>query len=53
MELNGTLMSGNRAAAELRCGKVLPLDKSRMPLYLQTTTISLAGWKDGPSTGIE
>lgn len=46
MELNGTLMSGNRAVAELRSGRVLPLDKARMPLYLQSHD-DLLGWLEG------
>ncbi len=44
MELKGTLMSRNRAAAELRSGKVLPLDRARMPLCLQSRG-DLPGWE--------
>lgn len=34
MVLNGTLMSGDIPVAEIRQGLVIPLDKTRMPLYL-------------------
>lgn len=34
MEYNGYLLSGNTPVAQIRRGQIVPLDKSRMPLYL-------------------
>lgn len=34
MEYNGYLLSGNDPVAEIRRGQVVPLDSTRMPLYL-------------------
>ncbi len=34
MEYNGYLLSGNTPVAQIQRGQVIPLDRSRMPLYL-------------------
>ncbi len=34
MEYNGYLMAGEQAAAQIRKNRVIPLDRTRMPLYL-------------------
>ncbi len=34
MEYNGYLLSGNTPVAQIQHGQVIPLDRSRMPLYL-------------------
>lgn len=34
MDFNGYLMSGNTAVAQIQNGRIIPLDQSRMPLYL-------------------
>ena len=36
MDFNGYLMSGDTAVAQIQKGRIIPLDKSRMPLYLAT-----------------
>lgn len=41
-------MSWNRALAELRCGKVFPLDKARMSLYLQSHDVLLGRLEGRP-----
>lgn len=43
MEYNGYLMSGNTPAAQIERGKIIPLDISRMPLYL-TADGSFEDW---------
>lgn len=34
MEYNGYLLSGNTPVAQIQSGRIIPLDSSRMPLYL-------------------
>ena len=34
MEFNGYLLSGNAPTAQIQRGRIIPLDQSRMPLYL-------------------
>lgn len=46
MDFNGFLMSGDVKAAEIRSGRILPIDSSRMPLYL-TRRDDLDGWLKG------
>ncbi len=43
MVLNGILMSGDEPVAEVRHGRVMPLDRSRMPLYLRDHD-DILGW---------
>jgi len=44
MEFNGYLMSGQIPAAEIRNGRVIPIDALHMPLYL-TPNKGLSGLK--------
>ena len=46
MDFNGYLMSGELAVAEIRRGRITPLDLARMPLYLATYD-DLDGWIEG------
>ena len=43
MVLNGILMSGDTPVAEIRHGSVMPLEKTRMPLYLRDHD-DILGW---------
>ncbi len=45
MVLNGTLMSGDDPVAEICQGRVMPLDKARMPLYLLDHD-DILGWME-------
>lgn len=46
MDFDGYLMSGDLAVAEIRRGRIAPLDRARMPLYLAAHD-DLDGWIDG------
>ena len=46
MDFDGYLMSGDLAVAEIKRGRITPLDKDRMPLYLISYD-DLDGWIDG------
>ena len=48
MVLNGILMSGDTPVAEIRHGSVMPLEKTRMPLYLRDHD-DILGWRNAPS----
>lgn len=46
MDFDGYLMSGDLAVAEIKRGRITPLDKDRMPLHLVSHD-DLDGWVDG------
>ena len=50
MEFNGYLLSGNAPTAQIQRGRIIPLDQSRMPLYLAVGG-KLEDWLEAQTAG--